>query len=74
MGSRGRSLGCCGMKFGELALVVGLLVCCAVLPLLLAGGVSTVTGVLAGNPLLVGFGLVLVVVAVALWLRRRRST
>jgi len=62
------------MRFGGLALVVGLLVCCAVLPLLLAGGVSTVTGVLVGNALLVGFGLVLVVGAVALWLIRKSST
>ncbi len=68
-----RSLGSCGMKRSEIALVVGLLVCCAVLPLLLAGGLSAVTGLLAGNSLLAGVGLALVVLAVAVWVRRRRG-
>ncbi len=68
-----RSLGSCGMKRSEIALVVGLLACCAVLPLLLAGGLGAVTGVLAGNSLLAGVGLTLVVLAVAVWLRRRRG-
>lgn len=66
-----RSLGSCGMS--GIALVVGLLVCCAVLPLLLAGGLGAVTGLLVGNSLLAGVGLALVVLAVAVWLRRRRG-
>jgi hypothetical protein len=61
------------MKLSGIALVVGLLACCAVLPLLLAGGLSAVTGLLAGNSLLAGVGLALVVLAMAAWLRRRRG-
>jgi hypothetical protein len=61
------------MKCSETALVVGLLACCAVLPLLLAGGLGAVTGLLAGNSLLAGVGLALVVLALVVWLRRRRG-
>ncbi len=61
------------MKLGELALVFGLLVCCALLPLLLAGGIGAVTGVLMGSPALVGSGLVLFLLGVVLWLRRSKA-
>ena len=61
------------MKLGELALMLGLLVCCALLPLLLAGGIGAVTGVLIGSPALVGFGVVLVLLGAVLWLRRSRA-
>jgi ABC-type uncharacterized transport system permease subunit len=61
------------MKRGEIALALGLLACCALLPLLLAGGVSAVTGVLAGNQALVGLGLVLLFLGVAVWLTRSKA-
>ncbi|MGQ0569387.1 MAG: DUF7470 family protein [Armatimonadota bacterium] len=61
------------MKLGELGVVLGLLVCCALLPVLLAGGIGAVTGVLIGSPALVGSGLVLVLVGLVLWIRGLKS-
>ena len=61
------------MKLNEIGLALGLLVCCALLPLLLAGGIGAVTGVLIGKPALVASGLVLFLVGVALWHRRSRT-
>lgn len=61
------------MKLGELALMAGLIACCALLPLLLAGWISAMTGVLLGSPALVGSGLVLVLFGLALWRRRSKA-
>ncbi len=61
------------MKLSELALAFGLLVCCALLPVLLVGGFGAVVGVLTGSRALVGSGLVLVLLGGALWLRRSKA-
>jgi len=61
------------MKLTEIGLALGLLVCCALLPLLLAGGIGAVTGVLIGKPALVASGLVLLLLGVALWHKRSRT-
>jgi hypothetical protein len=61
------------MKLGELALMFGLVVCCAVLPVLLTGGIGAVTGILLGSPALLGFGLVLMLFGLGLWSRRPKA-
>ncbi len=58
------------MKATGVAGLVLLLACCALLPLLLAGGTGVVTGALLGNPLIVALGLLLLAVAaLAVWFR-----
>ncbi len=61
------------MKLSELALAFGLLACCALLPVLLAGGFGAVAGLLTGSLVVAGSGLVLVLLGAVLWLRRSKT-